>query len=143
MRITCKAKGVAEIITAFKQYDADTQVKLKKVVRRSLLNIKKGAKSRIHDVTGTLSRRIVNSYNRDDLGGAVRSKAPHSHLVEFGTKPHGQEPRPRSKALRFAGRFFEKITHPGSKPKPFLQPAYYAEIGSYTQNIKKAVQYKA
>lgn len=142
MRIVCRVRGVPDIVANLDKYDEDTQKRAKRVLRKSLVSIRRGAKSRIHNVTGTLSKRINNSYNSDGLGGLVRSRAPHSHLVEFGTKPHGQEPRPRSRALRIAGKFFEKITHPGSKPHPFMQPAYYAERNNYINNLKKAVRYQ-
>ncbi len=42
-------------------------------------------------------------------------KAPHAHLVEFGTAPH-------INAGQFAG-----TQHPGTSPQPFARPAWDAE----------------
>lgn len=50
-------------------------------------------------------------------------KAPHAHLVEFGTRPH--EIRPKGAvSLFFAGIFSKVIQHPGSKPQSFMRRAF-------------------
>lgn len=72
-------------------------------------------------------------------GGIVWSKAPHSHLVEFGTKSHLLVPE--GKTIKIGDNFVSgPIKHPGSKPKPFLQPAYLQERKVYIDNIKAAVR---
>ena len=39
-------------------------------------------------------------------------KAPHAHLVEFGTAPH------------ISGGMFSGAQHPGTAPQPFVRPAW-------------------
>ena len=47
MRITCKTKGVQEVIANLKKYDEKTQQRIGVVVNTSLKNIAKGARSRL------------------------------------------------------------------------------------------------
>ena len=52
-------------------------------------------------------------------------------MVEYGTGPH-KEPRRkvsgqisrRKKAMLINGEFYHSVEHPGTKPQPFLRPAY-------------------
>lgn len=52
-------------------------------------------------------------------------KAPHAHLVEFGTAPH-------INAGLFAGS-----EHPGTAPQPFARPAWDAEKNATIERIAK------
>jgi len=51
-----------------------------------------------------------------------------ARFVEYGTKPHDiprrRKRKGRRKVLLFGGRFASRVHHPGTKPKPFLRPAY-------------------
>ena len=77
------------------------------------------------------------------FNGKVASKAPHSHLVEFGTRPHSLDKGARRKKMVVNDQPVSgKIMHPGTKAKPFMQPAYYTEREHYISNVKKAVQYQ-
>lgn len=51
----------------------------------------------------------ASDYERDTQYGK-RRPAKYAHLLEFGTAPHYQPGR--------------GVTHPGSRPEPFLTPAY-------------------
>lgn len=51
------------------------------------------------------------------------TRAPHAHLVEFGTAPH-------INGGRFAGS-----QHPGTAPRPFARPAWDANKDAALQNI--------
>lgn len=60
--------------------------------------------------------------------GTLTATASYAAAVEFGTRPHAIRPR-RAKALRFLGRggqvvFARSVQHPGTRPKPYLQPAF-------------------
>jgi HK97 gp10 family phage protein len=50
-------------------------------------------------------------------------KAPHAHLVEFGTAPHTN------------GGTFAGSRHPGTSPRPFVRPAWDAEQEATLQRI--------
>lgn len=55
-------------------------------------------------------------------------KAPHAHLVEFGTRPH-------INGGRFAGS-----QHPGTAPQPFARPAWDAEKDATIQRIAEEMR---
>ena len=97
MSVAVDIKTVKAIMQNHKIFDQNVQKQLEKITNRSLGKISRGAKQRVS------SRGVrVNSGGRKlDLksritvqraklskgraGGIVWSKAPHSHLVEFGT----------------------------------------------------------
>ncbi|WP_443683310.1 HK97 gp10 family phage protein [Phascolarctobacterium faecium] len=151
MSVAVDIKTVKAIMQNHKIFDQNVQKQLEKITNRSLGKISRGAKQRVS------SRGVrVNSGGRKlDLksritvqraklskgraGGIVWSKAPHSHLVEFGTKSHILVPE--GKTIKIGDNFVSgPIKHPGSKPKPFLQPAYLQERKVYIDNIKAAVR---
>jgi len=59
-------------------------------------------------------------YAQVKVGG---KKAPHAHLVEFGTKPHKIRAK-KNHALAFGGAVIQEVDHPGAKPHPFVRPAF-------------------
>jgi HK97 gp10 family phage protein len=54
------------------------------------------------------------------IGG---KKAPHAHLVEFGTKPHHIAPK-GSGGILVGGNVVAAVDHPGAKPHPVVRPAF-------------------
>jgi len=64
----------------------------------------------------------------DVIVGVSAKKAPHAHLVEFGTSAHRISPRPPKTLLFIPAlmKFVPFIRHPGAKKKPFLRPAVRA-----------------
>ena len=91
------------------------------------------AKLRAPDKTGELKQsigtRVAGKFAADTLTGVVSAGAPHALPVEDGTRPHVIRPKHR-RALRFpviggpgGFAFAKKVDHPGTAPKPFLEPA--------------------
>lgn len=157
MRLTVKPKGVKAIIDSIEKYDKETTQRIGDAVNGSLKNIAKGIRTRLpSSKTGNLRRGIKKSYSKKRMSGEVKSTAPHAHLLEFGTKSHALTKGTSRDAGRAAKRGRkhvdaimvisgnvvdgEHIIHPGSKPKPSMQPAYYAEKPNYIANIIKAVK---
>lgn len=60
---------------------------------------------------------IGPSYLKSDMGR-------HGHLVEFGTKP------------RINGGKFKGTKHPGTRPQPFMRPAFDAEAQPTVERLK-------
>jgi hypothetical protein len=96
--IDFKVPELQRAINNLSRYDGKTAMKIEEQIRVSTLAIKRGALRRIHDVTGYLRKHTVSSFSRNKLEGAVREKAPHAHLVEFGHK--GPSPAPEHPTLR-------------------------------------------
>lgn len=167
MSVTIQAdiKDVKNIMRNYKVFDEKVQMQLEKLTNRSLGKISRGAKQRVNSsgVRKNASGRKVDLKSRITVqraklskgraGGRVWSKAPHSHLVEFGTKAHALTKGTTNDAKRTRGGrktlvmvvngnpvSGKHIMHPGSQPKPFLQPAYLQERGNYLDAIKTAVK---
>lgn len=142
MRITCKTKGVQDVIANLKKYDEDTRERVGVVVNTSLKNIARGARQRLpQSKTGNLRKGLKKKYVKKDVGGFVKATAPHSHLIEFGTKRHSLDKGAKKKVMVINGNPVSgEIIHPGSKPRPFMQPAYYQERSNYIEGLKKAVK---
>lgn len=153
MQIRCKVKDVKTTMDNIERYDFAAQQKLVKAINGSLGRISKGAKQRVSSCgvrTNSAGRkldiksRITTSranYVKGKFGGKVESKAPHSHLVEFGTRKHSLDKGARRKTMVINGQpITGKVMHPGTKAKPFLQPAYYAERVRYISDVRKAVK---
>lgn len=78
--------------------------------------------------TGTLRRSITAQVDSAARGMVyVSSDAPYGEYVEFGSGPHTIVPV-NAKALAFKGPtgtvFAMRVNHPGSKPYPFMEPAF-------------------
>lgn len=152
MLVRVKSGSAKEVFSNLKKYDEKTREKLGKAVNRSLNAIRRGAKTRIHSVSGLLSRRIKKTYDSNVLSGTVRSTAPHAHLIEFGTraigetgskaKPLSKNPvQAKGKAMVIPGIGFRKsYKHKGMKARPYMRPSFESERPKYIRNIEKAVK---
>lgn len=153
MQIRCKVRDVKTTIDNIKNYEFGTQQKLIKIINGSLGRIGKGSRQRVSsrgvrknsggrklDIKSRITVSKAN-YVKGKFGGKVESKAPHSHLVEFGTRAHSLDKGARRKAMVINDQpVTGKIMHPGAKAKPFLQPAYYSERVRYIADVRKAVK---
>jgi len=129
------------------------------------------------DREGTLTAGLdgrLETFDQDSATGVMESKAEHSSYVENGTRPHdiwpkaghgemgplrgGQSRRAKDDigtsrvALRWVGsdgetHFARVVHHPGSKPYPFLGPAYVKaeqvlerELGVRVQDAAKDLE---
>jgi HK97 gp10 family phage protein len=52
----------------------------------------------------------------------------YAHLVEFGTKPHSLGPRGGRRYGESSGAPAASLMHPGSRPKPFMRPAFDTKL---------------
>jgi len=82
-------KGFDELIAALTVAPVEIRAEGLQIVRR----VTEGARQEIaaaysqHTVTGTLAKRVTAEFpSTQILIGIVKSRAPHSHLFEFGTK---------------------------------------------------------
>lgn len=66
----------------------------------------------------TPAARVFVNYKDDG-----RPRAPHAHLVEFGSAPHTIKSQ-SGKPLGPGGKYGDIVNHPGSKAQPFFYPVY-------------------
>ncbi len=109
------------------------------------------AQIRVPDKTGILKQSIqalppTGSFASNTLEGVVAAGAPHALPVEDGTRPHVIRPRFR-RALRFpmaGGKdgfgYAKKVNHPGTEPRPFLEPALDAKADEVTEIFGDAIE---
>ena len=86
--------------------------------------------------TGNLKRGIA--YTIKPNYGEVLSKAPHSHLVEFGTGERVVYPAPK-KGPKHAMRMPDDIYNGKMTKHPFLRPALESQRSKFETDIIKAV----
>lgn len=108
---------------------------LKGAVRDAAEVIKAEAASRVPvGETGNLAGSLVvkaGKPSRTFAGAAVghTRKGAHAHLVEFGTQPHA--------IVMSKGGI---VQHPGSRPRPYLFPAFELKKGEARKVIESALQ---
>ncbi|MGZ8339142.1 MAG: HK97-gp10 family putative phage morphogenesis protein [Telluria sp.] len=125
-----------EIIKGGKELDAflkSLPAKVEQNILRSALRaganeFKKEAKVNIPVVEGDLlaSARVSTRAKKGRVTVSFKiggKRAPHAHLVEFGTKPHKIAPKGAG-GLLIGGNVVGAVDHPGSKPHPIMRPAF-------------------
>lgn len=114
-------------------------VKVERNILRSALRaganvIKDTAKANVPVKTGALRKSLQVTTGSKGSTVTARLKArgkvaPHAVLVEFGAKPHKIKLR-RAGGLTVGGHVVAEVDHPGSRPKPFLRPAFDGQSGA-------------
>ncbi len=120
----------------------------KEVVRTSKL-IRKDAYDSAPIAFGSLRKGIVDDYNKKAMLGTVESRAKYSIYVEKGRPPGGIPPIdsikswtkkksgvPESAAYPIA----LKIAKEGTKPQPFMKPAFEKHSKKHFDRVKKALK---
>jgi HK97 gp10 family phage protein len=157
---TTTISGLKELDQLMKQLPVDIE---KKIIRKALREgqevLAEGAKSYLRQngsvESGNLEKSIrIRFKKKSERYGWIRSyvmagdkKAYYAHMVEYGTgsyysgtgnrslrAPYEIRPK-KAKSLFFAGVTRTIITHPGSKPQPFMRPA----VDNYTDAAINAV----
>ncbi len=120
-----------------KVYGVRARKELHGAVQRTTRAVARGAKARIRDKTGTLKKRIRTKMERDAPVGWVESKGPHSHLIEYGTKRHSLG----KGVKRINGQIVQgDVSHPGSRPYPFMRPAFEQEAPKLIKEAKEILK---
>jgi len=136
----------------------------KHAVLRATLEMEKLAKTLVRDFTrnskvksGTLINNIRKRIISSGLTGEVISGAGYSQIVEEGSRPHtisvrnkpvlagplrgappGWEVSAKSASMGYA-TYGKKIKHPGTRPQPFMYPAWRSACQQLEKFIKQAL----
>ena len=118
---------------------------VQKAIKKSAFNIESQAKKNLASnksvVTGHLRRSITTKMG--DLEATIHtSNVKYAIIVEKGSKPHIIRPK-NKKALYWKGakRPVKLVNHPGSKAKPYLEPAFESEKDKFIENLKEAIKW--
>ena len=124
-----------------RKYDEQTQQRIRAATRDGVAAAHAAAvRAAPIRATGNLRRGIVQEFDEKTCSGKVRATAPHSHLVEFGTRERVTAPL-RKRALKIVEGFVRGFTFTGKMPKkPFLRPAMEKERAAIESNIERAVK---
>jgi HK97 gp10 family phage protein len=118
---------------------------VQKAIKKSAFNIEANAKKNLAAnksvVTGHLRRSIATKMG--DLEATIHtSNVKYAVIVEKGSKAHIIRPK-NKKALYWKGakRPVKLVNHPGSKAKPYLEPAFESEKDKFIENLKEAIKW--
>ena len=118
---------------------------VQKAIKKSAFNIESQAKKNLASnksvVTGHLRRSIATKMG--DLEATIHtSNVKYAVIVEKGSKAHVIRPK-NKKALYWKGakRPVKLVNHPGSKAKPYLEPAFESEKDKFIENLKEAIKW--
>ena len=114
---------------------------VRKVVKNSAFNIERNAKSSASVKTGHLKRSISTKIG--DMEATIHtSNLKYAPMVEFGTRPHIIRAK-NKKALYWKGASHpvKQVSHPGSKAKPYLIPAFEKEKDQFLEKLKEVIRW--
>ena len=121
------------------KYGDGAQRRMKMVIRKGTQDALSAAKSKAPIATGGIVKRLVMEYDEKNNRGFVKSKAPHSVLLEKGVKPSVVVPT-KKMALKFNGNFAKWANLPARKARPFMKPALDEVEPKIIKALKEAVE---
>lgn len=134
-----KIEGLDELIRDSKRAGGQLPGLLQQAMVKATSMIQQEARrvapDRFKNRTGNL-RRSIQSRVYGPQKGKVFVGADYGYFVEAGTRPHTILPvNKKMLAFKVGGKlvFARKINHPGSRPYPFMEPAF-------KENTPKIVQ---
>lgn len=126
---------VTKLTEALHQAAATSQVTTQQVLVQSANHILAEMEARVPVRTGKLRGSLSIRVDTDKVTiGPNENIAPYAGYVEFGTKPHTIRPKRPGGVLAFdvGGRtvFTKQVNHPGTRPQPYVRPAFEAWMDS-------------
>lgn len=144
---TMKINGLDELVKNAEKAGSEmkallyqTMVKATTIIKEDAKAIKSGS---FRNQTGSLRRSIVSRVH-SAAHGEISTDIPYAGHVEFGTRPHTILPK-KGRYLRFKARsgkmvFARKVNHPGSKPYPYMKPAFENNQGAIVKEYELLAQ---
>ena len=142
-----RIEGLDELLANADKVGGELQGKLFNAMNEATALVKGDAQAvkvgRFKNRTGNL-RRSINRRVEGPHRGVVSTSEEYGAHVEFGTRPHVIYPK-KGRFLVFKNQsgqkvFAKKINHPGSKPYPFMRPAFEDNIGKIQDIYAKIAQ---
>lgn len=126
---------ISKLANALKQTAAQSNVTTQQVLIQSANHILAEMEVRVPVKTGVLRHSLSIRVEGDRvIIGPDPALAPYGGYVEFGTKPHEIRPKQKHGVLVFYinGRKIvtRHVNHPGTKPQPYVAPAFEAWVDS-------------
>ena len=126
---------ISKLANALKQTAAQSNVTTQQVLVQSANHILAEMEALVPVKTGNLRHSLgIRVEGNRVIIGPDPALADYGGYVEFGTKAHVIEPKLRGGVLVFYinGRKIvtRKVNHPGTKPQPYVAPAFEAWVDS-------------
>lgn len=128
-----RIEGLDRLVADAEKVGGELPGLMRQAMAKSVTMVKNSAREvrtdSFKNQTGTLRRSITGEVQSASRGRVyVASPANYGIYVEEGTRPHVITPKGGKKFLAFKvdGRvvFARRVNHPGSKPYPFMEPAF-------------------
>ena len=135
---TAELEGLEDVRKAFRYIESHVHDAVREAADAGAAHAR--AVHQYKDRTGELTRKTTSEMlSSDSLGNAeaeIVADTPYARYVEGGTRPHEIKAggakffsqRGGAKALRWEDssgvHFAKRVWHPGTKPLPFMGPAY-------------------
>lgn len=143
-KITQEA-DLKNIIKTLKDVEVKTTAGFRTALKQTAEDIAKDAKNNVRRSsykTGALHRSINTVYGKQGTQAIIHSTANHASFVENGTRAHTIKPK-NAKVLAFnSGNkmvFTKNVKHPGTKAKPFMEPAFNKNIPNYIKRLEDVI----
>jgi len=150
LKITVDASEIKGLAKVFATYRKAVRDGVKAEVSRAALAVQAGARRRAAVDTGRMRASIAPTFRRDGLGAEVATNTGYGLYVELGTRPHFPPPRAlrgwARRVLGDEGKAFgvaRAIARRGTRPRPFLVPAWEEERAKFERAIGDVLGKKA
>ena len=123
----------------------EAEENVKKVVKNSAFKIQKEAMSNLTKNKSVATGHLRRSVSTDIKGLEATvhtSNVKYAIMVEKGTKAHLIKPK-NKKMLYWKGASHPVriVRHPGSRAKPFLEPAFEKEKDQFLEKLKEVIKW--
>lgn len=146
MSIHIGVEGRSTTIQTLKNITVKASNEIKGQILKSGLIIESKAKDKAPVDTGLLRAEVETRISDGGFTYEVFPTSKYAAFVEFGTKPHFPPPQALAGWARrhgLSGREYliaRAIARRGTRPQPFLFPAYEAEKDNFIESIKRILK---
>ena len=141
-KVTVDTRELDKFAVLIEKYPTKATNNVRDAVRTSTLNVEANAKKNLTNNKSVDTGLLRNSINSkiSTFEGVVSTNTKYARIFEEGSRPHVIRPK-KKKALYWAGASHpvRQVNHPGTKPKPYMIPAFEKEIPIFLKNMEKAV----
>ena len=137
MNVEVKVENIKKLQEQLRKYASKSEAKARKAVIKTAYDIHSEAVRHCPVDTGRLRSSIAVEVGKG-ASAVIGTNVKYAKYVEFGTKPHEIRIK-NAKVLTDGKDFFGKeVHHPGTKPQPFLRPAFITKVVNLGKYLKEA-----
>jgi len=138
LNVEVKVENIKKLQEQLRKYASKSEAKARKAVIKTAYDIHSEAVR--HCPVSPHGGRLRSSIAVEVGKGAsavIGTNVKYAKCVEFGTKPHIIRVK-NAKVLTDGKTFFGKeVHHPGTKPQPFLRPAFITQVANLGKYLKE------